>query len=218
MTTSLRTIALLILLLSVSCTAQKRPVPSLEVEGGPTWNFGKVTHKDRLDHNFVLRNNGGDTVRIANVKAACGCTAVMVSGSTIAPGGTATVSVQFTPPRTTNGHVSKSVSVYVEGEQRPAHILRIEADVESALASDPALVDLGTMTINKAIKATFSLMNLSGEVQKIVAVQSALAIEYRGLDGGNPPEVRPLEGVVIEPKEFTLEPGAQQTITIRFTP
>lgn len=217
MNASIRALALALIVLSTSCTAQNPPAETLEVEGGLTKNFGTVTHKDRLEHNFILRNKGNDTIRITNVKAACGCTAVMVSGSTVPPAGSATVSVQFTPPRTTNGHVSKSVSVYAEGTQRPVYVLRIEADVQSAFESDPALVDLGKAVINKEVTASFSIKNTSGEKQSIAAVQSALAIEYRGLDGDSPPEVRPIDEVVIDPKVFELEPGAAQTITVRFT-
>ncbi|MCZ7558413.1 MAG: DUF1573 domain-containing protein [Bacteroidia bacterium] len=211
-------ILLAILLLGTSCEAQKPAGDVLDIEGGSTKHFGTVTHKDRLEHNFVLRNKGADTIRITDVKAACGCTAVMVSGSTVAPGGSATVSVQFTPPRTTNGHVSKSVSVYAEGAGRPVYVLRIEADVLSAFEAEPALVDVGSSAIGKAVTATFRLKNRSDQTQSIMAVQSALAIEYRGLDGDGPPEVRPLDGVTIEPKEFELAAGASRDITVRFTP
>jgi hypothetical protein len=218
MNRTLHLLLLPLLLLTTSCEAQKPAGDALEIEGGPVKHFGTVTHKDKLDHNFVLRNTGADTIHITNVKAACGCTAVMVSGRTVAPGGNAVVSVQFTPPRTSNGHLSKSVSVYTEGAGRPIYVLRIEADVLSGFEAEPPMVDVGGTVVGKAITATFRLKNRTSEAQHIMATQSALAIEYRGLDGDGPPEVRPLEGVSIEPKEFELAPGAAQEITVRFTP
>jgi hypothetical protein len=208
----------LLLFVTVSCTAQNPPGARIEIPGGTTKDFGTVSHTDRLDHNFILRNAGRDTVVVTDVKAACGCTGVMVSGRTMPPGGVAEVAVRFVPPRTSNGTVSKSVSVYIEGAEHAVYVLRVSADVKSAFESDPPLVDVGSIAVNAKTTASFDLINASAEPKSVVAAQSALAIEYHGLDGNSPPEVRHLEGVSIEPMEFELEPGGRKTVTVHFTP
>jgi len=190
----------------------------LEVDGGLVKNFGTVTHKDRLDHTFVLRNPSSDTVVIEEIKASCGCTPVMLSGKTVAPGGTASVGVKFAPPRTSNGRVSHGVSVFVEGVPGTALVLRVEADVRSSFESEPELVDAGTLPVRREAIVTFLLRNVSDETQYIMTGQSALMIEYRGMDQNGPPEVRPISGVTISPMEFSIEPDSAREITVQFTP
>lgn len=209
---------LVLLACGTSCEAQPKPAIPLVVEGGPTWNFGQVTHKEKREHTFVLRNISNDTVRITSVKPACGCTAVMVSGSTLAPDGTALVSVNFVAPRTSNGKQNKSVSVYIQGMPGPVAVLRVEADVLSAFHTPTEPLDLGALRVNKPVDATVLLENRSAEEQTIDYTQSALAVEYRGLDGNAPPEVRPLDEVEFEPKKFTLAAGERREVRVRFTP
>jgi hypothetical protein len=142
----------------------------------------------------------------------------MVSGSTLAPDGTALVSVNFVAPRTSNGKQSKSVSVYIQGMPGPVAVLRVEADVRSAFSTPSEPLDVGALRVNKPVETTVVLENRSAEEQTIDYTQSALAVEYRGLDGSAPPEVRPLDDVEFDPKKFVLAAGERREVRVRFTP
>lgn len=210
---------LLITVLFNSCNAQvKDDGPKLAVEGGVTHDFGKITHAQRPEHRFSLRNISDDTVRIVSVKASCGCTAAVVSGSTLPPGAVATVDVQFTPPRTTNGRTSKSISVYTEGDVQKMYLLRVEAEIQSSFTVEPKMVQMDTLITRNAASATLRLTNVSKDTQRISMVQGALAVENRGYDGAQPPQVLNIDDVKATPEEFILAPGAAQEITVRFFP
>jgi hypothetical protein len=209
---------LLAALLTVSCDAQVHDGPRLLVEGGTTHSFGTITHADRPDHRFTLRNTSSDTVRIVNVRASCGCTAAVVSGSTLPPDGQATIDVRFTPPRTTLGHVSKTISVYTEGDPQKMYLLRVEADIESHFSVDPVKVQMDTLITRNAAKTTVTLTNVSKDTQRIVQIQGVLSVEHRGYDGKQPPQMLAIDDVTASPGAFDLAPGESQEITVRFFP
>ncbi|MFZ1728933.1 MAG: DUF1573 domain-containing protein [Bacteroidota bacterium] len=211
-------ILLLLPLLVLSCTAQQEGGARLVVEDNATHSFGTITHSDRPEHRFVLRNTSEDTVRITSVKASCGCTAAVVSGGTLPPGGTSTVDVKFTPPRSTNGHVAKTISVYTEGDPQKQYLLRIDAEIRSAFTVSPEKIEMGTLITRNVATTTLRLTNASSDTQRIVDIQGALAVENRGYDGTQPPQVLNIDEVKSTPHEFTLAPGESQDITVSFFP
>lgn len=208
----------LLLFLTASCSAQQDPPSCLSVTGGDAHDFGEITHDDKPEHRFELRNDCSDTVRITHVKAACGCTTASASERTLPPGGTTTVDVQFYPPRTTNGHIAKSVAVWVDHGKQKQYVLRVEADIRSYFEVTPAKVDMETIKKGTAAETVVRLKNVSQEEQRIAEIMTGLAIEFRGADGSAPPQVIPLENAEFSPRQFTLAPGASQDITVRLTP
>lgn len=217
----MRIFPLLIFILAstVSCSAQEEEALScLELEGGGKHDFGGITHSDKPAHRFVLRNVCDDTVRITHVKAACGCTAASLAGGTIAPGGSATVDVTFYPPRSTNGHISKSVAVWVQGGKQQQYLLRVEADIRSNFSTAPEKVELGAIGKGAVTESVVRLTNTSDREQEITEILSGFSIESRGDSGEAPPRVLPVTEAEFIPRQFTLAPGDTQDITIRLTP
>lgn len=206
------------LILSTACNAQEHQGPKLVVVGGGTHDFGTLTHADRPEHRFTLRNVSPDTVRIASVRASCGCTAAMVSGSTMPPGGEATIDVRFTPIRSTNGRVRKTISVYTENDMQKMYLLAIEADVRSSFVSDPEKADLDTLVTRNIATAVLKLTNVSADTQRIVQVQGVLSVENRGYDGRQSPQMMAIDDVQASPAAFVLAPGETQEVVIRFFP
>ena len=206
-------------LLLTSCSAQEKPSGDcLTIEGGDTHEFGSITHGDKPSHAFVFHNACEDTVRFTAVKASCSCTAALPDRELLPPGESTEIKVTFYPPRSTNGHVQKSVSVYVDDEARPRFLLRVEADIESGFTATPEKVDLGSVPVGAPAEATLRLENISGETREIVAVQCVLSIEFRGENGDAAPQVVPVTNAAGEPASFTLEAGAARDLTVRFTP
>ncbi len=202
-----------------SCEAQEKAAGEcFAVEGSMKHDFGSITHDDKPSHAFVFRNACEDTMRFTAVKASCSCTAAMPEDEVLAPGESTEIKVTFYPGRSMNGHIEKSVSVYVNDEARPRFLLRVAADIQSFFTTDPEKVELGTISAGKEITRTVRFTNVSEETQEIVAVQAVLSIENRGPDGNDPPMVEPVTQSAFDPASFTLAPGATQEITVRFTP
>ncbi|MDT8325311.1 MAG: DUF1573 domain-containing protein [Bacteroidota bacterium] len=214
--------ALIVFLASVmlsSCNAQERSAGDcFTVQGSQKHDFGSITHGDKPSHAFVFHNACGDSMRFTAVKASCSCTAALPEDEVLAPGESTEIKVTFYPGRSMNGHVEKSVSVYVNDEARPRFILRVAADIRSFFSTDPEKVDMGRIPAGKEATATVRFTNVSEETQEIAAVQAVLSIENRGPDGSDPPMVEPVTTSSFDPSAFSLAPGATQEITVRFTP
>ncbi len=203
-----------------SCSAQEKPSGDdcLTLKGELKKDFGSITHADKPSHAFVFHNACEDTVRFTAVKASCSCTAALPANEVLAPGEETEIKVTFYPPRSMNGHVEKSVSVYVNDESRPRFLLRVAADIRSGFTTDPEKVDMKNISARREAQAVVRLTNITDEAQEIVAVQAVLSIENRGADGNDPPMVEPITTSSFAPESFTLAPGATQEVTVRFTP
>ncbi|MCB2205116.1 DUF1573 domain-containing protein [bacterium] len=208
------------LILLPACSAQDKADEGdcLHIEGGEIHDFGTINHGEKPTHAFRFTNTCSDTMRFTAVKASCSCTAAMPDDDVLAPGEDTEIRVTFYPPRSSNGHVEKSVSVFVNDEPRPHFVLRIKADIVSGFRTEPEKIEVGSIPVGREAKRSFTITNLGDAPQEIVAVQAVLSIEDRGDDGSGPPVVRPVTTASFSPEKFTLEAGASQEITVRFTP
>jgi uncharacterized cupredoxin-like copper-binding protein len=59
------------------------------------FDFGTVEQGQIATHNFTLVNNGGDILKITDVHASCGCTAVKPDKNELAPGESINIKVEF---------------------------------------------------------------------------------------------------------------------------
>jgi len=59
------------------------------------FDFGNIEQGKTVTHNFVITNNGGDILKISDVRASCGCTAAKPEKNELAPGESANIKVEF---------------------------------------------------------------------------------------------------------------------------
>jgi len=62
------------------------PGPRLRCDQ-PTYDFGTVWDGDKIEHAFLVRNDGDNTLEILTVQPTCGCTLAKQHDKSIAPGG-----------------------------------------------------------------------------------------------------------------------------------
>lgn len=60
-----------------------------------THEFGNITQGDRVTHTFTYENTGNEPLIISDVRTTCGCTATNWSREPLAPGESATITVNF---------------------------------------------------------------------------------------------------------------------------
>src|SRR5258706_891882 len=77
------------------CSAALVAQPRIEVVGGLTRRMSDTYRGEKATSLVTVKNTGNDTLRIANVKASCGCTAAVPSANIIAPQDTASIQVVF---------------------------------------------------------------------------------------------------------------------------
>ena len=102
--------------------------PRIRVEPA-SFDFGKATQNKTLRKEFVIRNFGDEALVIESVSTSCGCTAALVEGKVVKPGGTTPLLVSF-ETRSYEGHVQKSVIVRSNDPTTNLVEVKIEATVQ----------------------------------------------------------------------------------------
>lgn len=94
-----------------------------------TVDFGKVKQNSAADVEFTFTNEGKSDLIIRNVKAGCGCTALMPTENVIKPGGTGSIKAKFNSGQY-KGVVHKNIWVYTNDPKNSEVMLMITGEVE----------------------------------------------------------------------------------------
>lgn len=126
-------VLLLVSALSIPTLAQQAgpaavaPAPRAVCEA-PSWDFGRASNTNTVEHVFELANEGGAELQIQKVYAGCGCTAAQTGADHVGPGGKTQVSVRLNLAGRT-GSQRKSVYVHTNDPLQP--VLRLELSGEA---------------------------------------------------------------------------------------
>ncbi len=91
-------------------------------------NFGNVMQGEEVSHSFIISNSGGDILRIFDVRASCGCTAVKPDKKELQPGESTKIKVVFNT-KGRQGPQLKSVYVTSNDPERRETILNIRCNI-----------------------------------------------------------------------------------------
>jgi hypothetical protein len=124
-TTSMPTrVALLAALLAATAVAQNAPAPKIVLQ--PTsWDFGQVWQEEQQSFTLTVKNEGNADLLISEVRTTCGCTVAQPERTTVPPGQTTTVKVQY-DTQGKQGDVSSKVIVLCNDPRRGADLLNDE--------------------------------------------------------------------------------------------
>lgn len=92
------------------------------------FNFGQVKEGTIVSHTFELVNKGSDILEIKDVKTSCGCTAALVSSSTLKPGEKGTLKVDL-DTKGRQGKMSRTVSIVSNDSEQSTKVITIYAEV-----------------------------------------------------------------------------------------
>ena len=134
------------------------------------WNFGRLREDEKSEHIFIIRNTGGKELIIDRVRAACGCTATMLSDDHILPGKSAELKTTFNP-RGYDGNVKKSIYIESNDPENPRVRLDIIADVET-IPAPRAFLSNSNWNFELISRGDFPKFNFSienkGELELII--------------------------------------------------
>ncbi|MCL6495840.1 MAG: DUF1573 domain-containing protein [Ignavibacterium sp.] len=92
------------------------------------FNFGKVKEGTTVSHTFELVNKGSDILEIKDVRTSCGCTAALVSSSTLKPGEKGTLKVDL-DTKGRQGKMSRTISIVSNDSEQSTKVITIYAEV-----------------------------------------------------------------------------------------
>jgi hypothetical protein len=143
--------------------------PKLVIDGGDTYDWGKINPKGApLSAKIKIFNKGNKTLNISEVKPGCGCTTAPLDKNVIQPKEFATLSVSLNVHN--DGPVTKSISIKSNDPQSPNKNLFIKADIMNSISVSQKFISFSNMTIGKESAATVTIKNNTNKPIKITDV------------------------------------------------
>lgn len=93
-----------------------------------THDFGNINENEIVKHTYVISNNGGDLLKILDVRASCGCTAAKPDKSELKPGESTDLVVSFNS-KGRKGPQSKTVTVVTNDPETPNITLSFKCNI-----------------------------------------------------------------------------------------
>ncbi|MGA2296592.1 MAG: DUF1573 domain-containing protein [FCB group bacterium] len=180
-----------IIFLLAFCVSVYANQPKLKIEGGDTYDWGKVKDKDSpLKAKIKILNVGDKDLKIENVRPGCGCTTAPLDKTLIPPGDFATMDVTL---NITNnlGTIQKSITITSNDSTNSPKLITLKATVTSPIAFNPnRYLSFGQTYVGKESKQSLILTNTTDEkivIMKILVTPPNLKLNVK-------------EGDVIPPK------------------
>lgn len=142
---------------SISIYAQ--PAAVLEKDA---YNAGVVAPQETVSYDFVIKNSGDQDLILQDVKTTCGCTAAILSATTIAPNATGVISVKMTTG-SYDSKMDKAAILYTNDPKNKQLRMNIQAEVRNFLIFDPKPnFDFGKIPFNQEASITLYLKSRDG--------------------------------------------------------
>jgi uncharacterized protein (DUF58 family) len=146
-----------------------------------THDFGDIVQGEKVKHTFVISNSGGDVLKIKDVRAACGCTAVSPEKNELGPGESTNLEVIFNSTGR-RGAQKKTVRVTTNDPVTPEVILTITANIQierKAGTSHPTAFfpetqhDFGKVHEGDVVDYTFKIENKGNSTLTIKDIRTS---------------------------------------------
>ncbi len=124
-----------------------------------SYDFGDMKQMQTQIAALTVTNNGAGLLQIAKVEADCGCTVPTLDKTSLAPGESTEIKIEFSSKRF-NGKVHKAVHIYTNDQLNPVTDVILTATVFAPLLIDPGNQRLGFKPIligeTSTIRAIFT--------------------------------------------------------------
>lgn len=107
--------------------AQMQNAPVITIEN-KTFDFGEIKSNQKVEHAFIVKNDGKSNLIIRKVKASCGCTAINPKKSVLVPGESTEITAIFDPTGK-SGRQNKSVTIITNDPKSSNVMLRITGNI-----------------------------------------------------------------------------------------
>ena len=106
---------------------QLAKAPSIVIND-PEFKFGPLKQGEKVEHSFILKNEGKSDLVIRKVSASCGCTAVQPEKNVIGPGETIAIKTIFNSAGKI-GNQNKTVTIITNDPKNSKTILWVKGEV-----------------------------------------------------------------------------------------
>jgi hypothetical protein len=120
------------------------------------FNFGQIFQGQKVDHIYKFENRGNDTLEIKKVKTSCGCTAAILTDSTVPPGKTGEIKTTFSSG-SKRGNIKKSITVLSNDPDTPSYKLTISGKIIEDISIKPRNIDFGSIAVDEETEKTVTV-------------------------------------------------------------
>lgn len=138
------------------------------------YDFGQVFEGQKVDHVFRFQNAGDAPLIIDRVRSSCGCTAALLSATSLAPGEVGEVRTSFDSNRF-SGEVVKTVYLYSNDATQATSQFNLRGTVVREIEIDPGQLDLGPLPAGIGREARVTLTNRGPKELQLLGVKSTMA-------------------------------------------
>lgn len=150
-------IAILFVCFALTANAQ----PKLEVIGGNTYDWGKVTLKV-LTTKIRIKNVGDKTLFISKVKPSCGCTTAPMDRRSLEPGEIGTMNVNLSLDISSTGKIVKKIDISSNDPVTPDTTIYLQCMIVTPLEIKPhAYLKFEDMQVGFESTSTITIKNVS---------------------------------------------------------
>ena len=137
-------------------------------------DFGQVFEGQKVDHVFRFQNAGDAPLIIDRVRSSCGCTAALLSATSLAPGEVGEVRTSFDSNRF-SGEVVKTIYLYSNDATQATAQFNLRGTVVREIEISPGQLDLGPLPAKTLREARLLLTNRGTKEVQVLGVKSTLA-------------------------------------------
>ena len=186
-----------IILIAIASTTASA-APKIYAERA-THNFGILLQGKKLDHTFIIKNNGDSPLKILHIRPACGCTAVNASSPVVNPGKSSQIKVSFNSANF-YGKVSKTIAVESNDPETPVYTLTLTGNIIEEVSVKPKQLNLGQVKPEVATVNYLIVENRSSKPLKLISVKS------------------PMPQLLVKSDRAQIKPGDSAKISVTVTP
>lgn len=144
---------------------------SIKVDNG-TYDSGSIPQGKKMEHTFIITNDGDEPLTINGISPSCGCTAVTTSAFTILPGQQGQIKTTFD---TANffGNYHKTVTVTTNDPKSPSSVLNIEGTIVQEMEIIPESINLGQVKADKLQTSQIILTNKGKKLLNLTSITTS---------------------------------------------
>jgi|GEM_PF-1117441 len=137
----------------------------------PKHDFGEARSGEKVDHRFVLKNTGNDTLKILRIRTSCGCTTPGVREMEIPPGEQAELPVQMNL-HGRSGPQKQQVVLTTNDPDNRMVTLRMSGEAVPLISIDPRTLNLKLIRPGEKAEGVITLTSRTGEPFEVTNVKS----------------------------------------------
>ncbi|TAK56054.1 MAG: DUF1573 domain-containing protein [Bacteroidetes bacterium] len=148
-----------------------RSQPKVSVVGGTNFDFGEVFTGSSVKRTLTIKNVGTAPLEIDDVSTSCGCTATMLSKSTILPKDSGSLEISF-DSRKFSGKVEKAVTFETNDTTQKKVRIIFTANVSRLIEYEPDHLVYNVISLDSATVKELTISNVGSAPLKIKSIKA----------------------------------------------